>query len=44
MQVIENTAMTIKEIWNDQHPVIHGWFVISGVSLCFMTAFMFWGI
>lgn len=44
MQVIENTAATIKEIWDYQHPVMHSWFVISGISLCFMTAFMFFAI
>lgn len=41
MQVIENAAITIKEVWDYQHPVMHSWFVISVISFCIMSAFMF---
>jgi len=41
MQTIENAAMTIKEIWEYQHPLMHMWFVVSSLSLCFMFALMY---
>lgn len=44
MQVIENAAVTIKEIWSYQHPVMHAWFLMSAVSLCFMFAFLYFVI
>lgn len=44
MQVIENAAVTIKEIWSYQHPIMHTWFLMSAVSLCCMFAFLFFVI
>lgn len=41
MQVIENAATTIKEIWGYQHPVMHIWFLMSAFSLCFMFALLY---
>jgi len=44
MNQIENAASTIREIWGYQHPVMHTWFVLSSLSLCFMFAFLFFAI
>ncbi len=44
MQTIENAASTLKEIWEYQHPVMHTWFLLSSISLCFMFAFLFLAI
>ena len=41
MQVIENAAVTIKEIWSYQHPVMHVWFAMSAISFAFMFAFLY---
>lgn len=41
MQTIENAATTIKEIWEYQHPLMHMWFGISALSLCFMFALIY---
>lgn len=41
MQTIENAATTIKEIWAYQHPLMHMWFVLSSLSLCFMFALIY---
>lgn len=41
MQTIEHAASTIKEIWQYQHPVMHTWFLLSSVSICFMFALLF---
>ena len=44
MNQIENAASTIREIWGSQHPVMHTWFVLSSLSLCFMFAFLFFAV
>lgn len=41
MQTIENAATTIREIWAYQHPLMHMWFVLSSLSLCFMFALIY---
>ncbi len=40
MQVITSAAETIKEVWSYQHPVIHTWFLLSSISMCFFFAYM----
>ncbi|MDD3436585.1 MAG: hypothetical protein PHC64_05480 [Candidatus Gastranaerophilales bacterium] len=32
---------TIAEIWNNQHPLIHTWLILSSISICFLSAFLF---
>lgn len=29
------------EMWNQQHPLIHTWLVLSSVSICFLSALLF---
>lgn len=44
MQVNEMTAeksFTLRELWNEQHPLIHTWFLLSSLSICFMSAIFF---
>ncbi len=41
MQTISNATVAIKEIWNLQHPVMHKWFVFSGISIGVMFALLF---
>lgn len=31
----------IMAIWGKQHPLIHAWFVLSSVSICFLSALFF---
>lgn len=28
-------------VWNQQHPVIHTWLILSSVSICFLSALLF---
>jgi hypothetical protein len=44
MQTIENAALTLREIWAYQHPVMHTWFVLSSLSLGVMFALLFFVI
>lgn len=32
---------TLSEMWSQQHPLIHTWLVLSSISICFLTAFLF---
>ena len=41
MQTIENAALTIREIWAYQHPVMHKWFVLSSLSIFIMFAMLY---
>ena len=41
MQTIENAAVTIREIWEYQHPVMHMWFGVSALSLGLMFALIY---
>ncbi len=41
MQTIENAAMTIKEIWEYQHPIMHMWFALSSTAICLMFAMLY---
>lgn len=41
MQVISNASLTIKEIWSLQHPIMHKWFMISGLALFTMFTLLF---
>ena len=40
MQTIVNATATVKEIWSLQHPIMHKWFVFSGLSICVLFAFL----
>ncbi len=42
MQTLTNATITIKEIWANQHPVMHTWFLFSAASLgCMFTLLFF---
>ncbi len=41
MQTISNATVTIREIWSLQHPIMHKWFLFSGLSIFVMFAFLF---
>ena len=41
MQTISNATVTIREIWSLQHPIMHRWFLVSGLAMCTMFAFLF---
>lgn len=41
MQTLNNATTTIKEIWANQHPVMHTWFLFSAASLGFMFTLLF---
>lgn len=44
MQTLNNATATIKEIWSNQHPVMHTWFLFSAISLgCMVTLLFFLG-
>lgn len=32
---------TFMQIWNEQHPIIHTWLLLSSVSICFLFAVFF---
>jgi hypothetical protein len=32
---------TFTELWNNQHPLIHTWLILSTISICFLSAFLF---
>lgn len=29
---------SIMDIWNEQHPIIHTWLLLSSISICFLSA------
>lgn len=31
----------LSELWNNQHPLIHTWLILTSLSLCFLSAFLF---
>lgn len=35
----DNSALT--EMWNQQHPLINTWLILSSVSICFLSALLF---
>ncbi len=41
MQTISNAAMSIREIWSLQHPIMHKWLLFSALSFCVMFALLF---
>jgi hypothetical protein len=41
MRTIGNAAMTIREIWEYQHPIMHTWFLVSSLALCLTFAMLF---
>ncbi len=41
MQTITNATVTIKEIWDLQHPIIHKWFMFSALSFGVLSVFLF---
>jgi len=44
MQTITNATIAIREIWEIQHPIIHKWFLFSGIVMCAMFAFLFFAV
>ena len=38
---VTDENFTFKELWNDQHPLMHVWFLMSTISIFFITA-VFW--
>lgn len=32
---------TLMEMWNQQHPLIHTWMILSSISICFLSALLF---
>lgn len=32
---------TLSELWNNQHPLIHTWLILTSVSICFLSALLF---
>lgn len=32
---------TLIQIWNEQHPIIHTWLLLSSVSICLLFAVFF---
>ena len=41
MHTISNATVAIKEIWEVQHPIMHKWFLFSGLSIFIVFAFLF---
>ncbi len=44
MQVNDSFAQetfNIRKLWNEQHPIIHAWFLLSSISICFLSAILF---
>lgn len=37
-EVLAEKNFSIRDLWNEQHPIITTWFVLSSVSICFMSA------
>lgn len=35
------TGSALMEVWNQQHPLIHTWLLISSISICFLSAILF---
>lgn len=31
----------LKEMWSKQHPLIHTWLVLSSISICFLSALLY---
>lgn len=31
----------LMQIWNEQHPIIHTWLLLSSISICFLFAVFF---
>lgn len=31
----------LVQIWNEQHPIIHTWLLLSSISICFLFAVFF---
>lgn len=40
-ELLMEKDFTLRGIWDNQHPLIHTWFVMSTVSICLMSAFFF---
>ncbi|MBP7212036.1 hypothetical protein KBA27_04300 [bacterium] len=37
-EVVAEKSLSVKDLWEDQHPLIHTWFLLSSVSICFISA------
>ena len=44
MQTITNATVAIKEMWEVQHPIMHKWFLFSGLAMFIVFAFLFFAI
>jgi hypothetical protein len=38
---VDNSSTTFAQMWNQQHPLIHTWLILSSVSICFLSALLF---
>lgn len=36
-----NAEASLWEMWNQQHPLIHTWLLLSPISICFLFALLF---
>ena len=41
LQTLYSGSNTLMEIWNEQHPIINTWLLLSSISICFLFAVFF---
>ncbi len=34
-------GLSLKQLWAEQHPIMHTWFLLSSLSICFLSALLF---
>lgn len=37
-EVLCEKNFTLRDLWREQHPIIHTWFLLSSLSICFISA------
>lgn len=40
-QMNNTQGSTLVEMWNQQHPLMNTWLVLSSISICFLSALLF---
>lgn len=40
-EVLTEKNFTLRDLWKEQHPIMHTWFLLSSVSICLMSALLF---
>lgn len=40
-EVLCEKNFTLRDLWNEQHPVMHSWFLLSFLSIGLMSALLF---